>query len=485
MKITLHTNPPVEIDMHDEISTEALVSTLADHPAIKNMAKEVGRGAYFRRFEPYYGVYDRDQLAPIVDAYLSGGIEAAEEYLDANWTNSVETAFEQDVKSDLESEMRSVAELIIAHERFEDAEDEITDALTEALEEDCIEAMADADTSEIKDLFGSHDKFEMSFGIDLDKLGVDDLHMYNSRQNWFSVDTLDPNANFMRMFKLMNISPSAFIEHIITEQGYDPRNTELPDGVKAEDFKGQMILEQANRWQAFSDVAYNGIVSNETRAKFAPDSGFDRYCDQLELEGRTVYNLDRPAALSMKQLVTVIDNAGGGGVPVYTARYEMKDILTGKLDKPFFAKGGVIGIHDFINGSGYMDNNKVEVLIDPSVGGFCTLSINRVYDFVGSAFDNEIRPADDTEWVHLSTDFWRTEPGLEGSYAEIRAKKRNNGTTYWLSTYDKDGNSAGLYADSEAFETLHGAKKVGLEVTRKSTVELESDASVELTSHRF
>jgi hypothetical protein len=41
MKITLDTNPPIEIDLHDEISTEALVSTLADHVAIREITTAV------------------------------------------------------------------------------------------------------------------------------------------------------------------------------------------------------------------------------------------------------------------------------------------------------------------------------------------------------------------------------------------------------------------------------------------------------------
>jgi hypothetical protein len=481
MKITLNTKPPVEIELHDEISTESLISTLAAHPAIQEMAKDVGKDAYFQRYEPYNGVYDRSVLLPIVNAYLEGGISAAEDYLEENWANSPETFYHENVKSDLESKMRAVAQLVAAHERFDDAENEITDGLTEALEEVCIDAMADADKSEITSLFGSHDKFEMSFGIDLDKLGVDDLHMYYSRKNWFSVDTLDPNANFMRMFKLMNISPSAFIEYIIEAQGYDPRNTDLPEGIAADSWEGRAILEQANRWQAFSDVAYDGIVSHETRAKFEDPKGFARYCDELEVEGRTVHDLDRPAAMSMEQLCVVIENAGGGGVPVYTARYTMKDILSGKLDKPFIAKDGLIGIHDFINGSGYMEDNNVEVLINPALGGFRTNSINSVYEFVETSFDNKIKPVDNADWVHFDIDCWRTEPGLNGAYAEIWAEKTDNGTNYWLSTYDKNRNAAGLYAESEAFESLDEAKKVGLNVTRKSVAELEAEADAELS----
>jgi hypothetical protein len=481
MKITLETTPPVDIELHDEISMESLISTLAAHPAIQEIAKDVGSGSYFERFEPYNGVYDRSQLVPIVDAYLRGGIEAAEEYVETEdgWANSPETAFAHSVKSELESEMRTVADLVTAHERFEDAENEITDGLTEALEELCIEAMADADKSKITSLFGSHDKFEMSFGIDLDKLGVEDLHMYYSRKNWFSVETLDPDAKFMRMFKLMNISPSAFIEYIIEAHGYDPRNTEMPEGVTADSWTGRAILEQANRWQAFSDVAYDGIVSRETRSKF--EDGFDRYCDALEVEGRTVCDLDRPAAMSMEELCVLIDNAGGGGVPVYTGRYQMKDILSGKLDKPFIAKKGLIGIHDFVNGSGHMVDNDIEVLINPTVGGFRTKSINGPYDFNGSAFDNEITPVDGVDWVHFVADCWRAEPGLDGAYAELWAEETANGVTYWLSTYDKNRDAAGLYAESEAFDSLEEAKKVGLSVTRKSAAELEAEADAEFS----
>lgn len=485
MKITLDTNPPVEIELHDEISTESLISTLAAHPAVQGLAKEVGKSSYFTTYEPSRQVYERSQLAPIVEAYLGGGIEKAEEYLHENWANSPEEYFHQNVKADFEREMRTVAQLVAQHERFEDAENEITDALTEALEDVCIDAMAEADDSSIEKLFGSHDKFEMSFGIDLDKLGFDDLHMYYSRKNWFSVDTLDPNANFMRMFKLFNISPSAFIEYMVEAQGYDPRNTEMPEGITADSFAGRAILEQANRWQAFSDVAYDGIVSRETRARFEAGSGFDRYCDALEVEGRTVHNLDRPAAMSMEQLCYLIENASGGGVPVYTARYEMRDILSGKLDKPFIAKQGLIGIHDFVNGSGYMEDNKVEVLINPAVGGFLTRSINNTYDFVGSTFDNEIIPASGAEWVHFTDDCWRTEPGLDGAYAEVWAETNGDRTTYWLSTYDKNRDAAGLYAESEAFDSLDEAKMVGLNVTRKSAAELEADADAELSGPKI
>lgn len=485
MKIVLSDEPHTEIEVADEISVEDLVRTLAEHPAVIAIAQDVGKSSYYRAYSPYNGVYEARVLRPIVDAYLEGGVDAAEDYIYDHMRDDPEVDYNETVINDLKTAFEFIADQVVENEEFADCHSDIVEGLEEALQETCIDAMVDKDESKVTNLFGSHDKIEITFGIDLHQLGFDDAHMYWARENFFHIDTLDPNDNFMRLFKMTNVNPAAFVDYVVANKGFDPRIPYIPEGKQEDEFAVKRANEYANRWQAFYDAASEGLVSRETRAKFPAGHGFDRYCDLLDIAARTVNNIDRPAAYSMDDLYLIINEATGGGIPAYTARYPINDLLTGQLEQPFFATGGQLGIHDFINGSGYFETCRTEILINPSVGRFLNLSVNGTYDMIGTAFDNEIRPAEGADWVHVLDDSWRTEPGVEGAYAEIWCDTRSGQTTYWLSTYDRKGNASGLYEDSEAFDTLGEAMKVGLNVTRRTKEELEAEADAEMAGPRM
>lgn len=463
MEITVNEENGAVVDIDENASLEDIVEKLTASEAVMDIAKKVGAASFYSEFGRDGSSFDAKWLRDVARAYFDGGHDAAYSFIvDDRIPSPTEEAYHSYVKDELIKALSPIVEQICEIERFEFADDTIEELLSDGLSDICAEAMDDADTSVLTDMFNRHDKVEIAFGIDLNVLAVDDLHIYHSRGYCVSSEDVDPDANFMRMFKLFNVHPMAFVEYLTTEKGFDPRVPDVQSSEGDEDgYRAKVAREHANRWVAFCEAATTGKVSDQTAS--ALGGVFQGWIRDLELESRNVHDIDRPAAVLVEDIFEMIENASYGGVPVYVARYPIADLLNGKLDEPFVAKGGQIGIHDFINGSGHVITLEGEVLINPRAGGYRASNIDDVYGIVSRYYDNETRKVDGAEWVHCAPDLWRLEPNKEGFYAEITRKQFASGDDgYWLTTHERWGAPTGLYAEAEIFETLDGAKEAGL-----------------------
>jgi hypothetical protein len=471
MKVAILQEPLVEIEIGDNEELDAVLDRVAALPEIVAIAEKIGNDSYYTKFYRENEVYKNSQLQPIARAHLSSNFEELNE-LEDQWGNEVGPAYTETVEDDLKGAFDDIADALAELDQFSGEEDTIKNGLEERLREICIEAMEESDKSSFADRFGSHDKVELSFALDMNVLGFDDLQVQHTRENQFDAWTADPNANLMRMFKMFNIHPSAFVDAMIEKYGQDPRIPSVADKDKDQEYRVQDAERIATKWKRFDDIAKFGASAVGSIDHL--DIYQQREIREIISVARTVHDIDRPAAFDMATLFLIMEEASYGGTPCYTARYPIADVINGKLDKPFLATGGFIGIHNFSNGSGYVEIAKAQILVNPAAGGFTANSIDGTYGMVGSYYDNETRQAPNAGWVHVETDSWRTEETSERSYAKI--DRLDGGRSFWVETF-VDGVSGGLYADMERFDSLQEAMDAGLRAISLTPEELEAEQS--------
>jgi hypothetical protein len=471
MKIAILQEPLVEIEIGDDEELHAVLERIAALPEVIAIAEKVGNDSYYEKFYRENTVYDNKQLQPIARAALTGNYEELNEIED-EWANDVGPAYTETVEDDLKSAFDDIANALVEIERFEGEEDTIKDSLEESLRQECMDAMEESDKTSFADRFGSHDKVELSFALDMNVLGFDDLQVQHIRENQFDAWTADPNANLMRMFKMFNIHPVAFIEAMIEKYGQDPRVPFIEEKHKDQEYRVKDAERVAAKWKRFEDIAKFGASGAGSIDHL--DTYEQREVREIISVARTVHDIDRPAAFDMDTLFLIMSEASYGGTPCYTARYPIADIIKGKLEHPFLATGGFVGIHNFSNGSGYVEIAKADVLVNPAAGGFTANSIDGTYGIVGSYYDNTTRQAPNADWVHVETDSWRTEETSERSYAKI--DRLDGGNSFWVETF-VDGGSGGLYADMERFDSLQEAMDAGLRAINLTAEELEAEQS--------
>lgn len=444
------------IEIGEDASPEHVADALAATDAGKALADKVAQASYFEAWPPMQDMDDRT-AAQIASAYAEGGIDAVMDMaIEKDWDASVEEHYESVTKDDLKRALRDFAE---AAEEAADwlTEEEVTEACCEALKDHLLDAMRDSDKSTFEDSIPSHVKVETAFIPDYNQLGVDDMFMHH----WdvvFSAETALADSNLMRFLKFMNVAPSEFVA-ACRERGFDP--SQPVRGKETSDYRWQQVEENAQLWRAVLDVEAG---RNDEISKLPLRSSYEiaEWNSAVELV-RAGKDCDRPRLVPMDDLFTIMDNASYGGVPVWAAKLPLKDILAGKFEKPFTAEGGLIGIHDFINGSGYLETLKTKISIDPASGGYRRStsgrwSIDDVYGFVGSAWKAEVSAWDKPDWLRNRPDGW-TRASKDGRFAEIKLSQGDAGVPkYWVQTFDKDGSEGGPRQTAEVFAELDAAK---------------------------
>jgi hypothetical protein len=471
MKVAILQEPLVEIEIGDDEELDAVLERVAALPEVIAIAEKVGKESYYEKFSRENTVYDNSQLQPIAKAFLSGNYEELNE-LEDEWGNDVGVSYNETVADDLKGAFDDIADALVELGQFSGEEDTVKDTLEENLRQECMDAMEEADKTTFADRFGSHDKIELSFALDMNVLGFDDLQVQHIREHQFDAWTADPNANLMRMFKMFNIDPVKFIEAMTEKYGQDPRVPFVEEKYKDQHYRVDEAEKVAAKWKRFDDIARFGASGVGSTDHL--DTYEQREIREIISVARTFNDIDRPAAFDMDTLFLIMSEASYGGTPCYTARYPIADIIKGKLDHPFLATGGFVGIHNFSNGSGYVEIAKAEVLVNPAVGGFTANSIDGTYSIVGSYYDNTTREALNANWVHVETDSWRTEETKDRTYAKI--DRLDGGNSYWVETF-VDGVSGGLYADMERFDSLQEAMDAGLRAISLTPEELEAEQS--------
>jgi len=464
MKITVPVQPTVDIEVAEDISFKGLVDALASMPAVQNIARDLGGKSYYEAFEQYsYRDMDDSTALTLAHTYLRGGVEGFEEaaYSD-DWESSPESYYFHNEKRDFIKALGEITgEVIEQLPQFEGLEDELAEALAEDLKDVYIEAMADADTSKPTDMIPSHADVEVAFVPDYDKVGgIDDLHTHH-RDVCSEALTVRPDANFLRFLKLINMAPSEYVAAV--KDTYEVDLTVPAFSENDSDYRREDKEQWALRWAAVLDVE-NGTSENISKLPLRGKYEIAEWNTCVDIIN-TIKDYDRPVAVKDKTLFDIMDNATYGGVGTLVCRLPLKDLLAGKFDKPFLATGGQIGIHNFCNGSGYLDTPDAPVLIDPSKGSFYIQStrknaVDDVYGMISRAYKIETEAYEASPWQRVKPDQWRRAAAEEG-YVTITKGRDGDEDVYWVASHDTDGEPAGPRSTAEVFPSLESAKEEG------------------------
>lgn len=453
----------IEKDIADVIS-----ETLDTAPLVKELARKTDFSAWEHQQD-----MDDKFAEELAEKYLENGEgavhdylfeqecdETAEEYLESNPSYGKE-----EIKKDI---LDFVKPITGAFANLD--EDILVEDLYDDLEEKIFEAMYDRDDSDYKDIIPSHQTVDLTFIPDNNIYAFDDMYA-NHYDVVFSAETVIPDSKFIRILKFFNIAPSEFINEMKV-RGIDLVHPYIPE--ETTDYRRSQIEEAALLWRAVLDVEndniFNGNIGKLPLRNKYEIAEWNRTVALI----RTVKDYDRPASLSMDELITTLDNASYGGVPMHYIRVPLKDVLSGKLDQPFITtNGGMTGVHDFINGSGYVNSPSGPILIDPSKGELRAkmpgYGIDSTYGIVGSYYKADIEPYTVSEYQRVKPNKWvhsiENDDGVRLVMVSCSAADGND-TAYMVRTFDEDHEPAGPLKDGDIYGSLEEAKSVGLEVIK-------------------
>jgi hypothetical protein len=535
MNFTLAEGQTVEFDPTSR-DFDRLGAALARLDLFKDIAKEVGSNSYFTTFTELEMGSDTSQK--FVEAYFSGGRDAVHQLvIDEKWFNEVDDAYWQDEKSNFEDKLRDVLEPI-ADEIVEASGDDgieasdIVDALVEYLEEtlrsDVWDGMHEQDTSKIEDCIPSHAKTEFIFVPDMGRLSADDLTL-DFVGNYLSLDTIVPNLNFLRMLQFFNISASEYIEaarecieaarvrqdedyevavanrdRIITgqESAIQRYNAAREAAKKSDPDPGQVYADfptslkvdkipEPVRQAPYPDLdsddrhgqywrAIEGIENGDVTEASKLDLPYSYSRDQWNAMVRKLSmgkDVSRPSALTMESLREIVENCSGSAdVPCFVMHARIADVLAGKFDGPVLADGGLIGLHDFMNGAGHLLKTDAPVLLDPAAGAWSAkiwgYSVDDVYGMTSQAFKATVEPTEASAlWPMVRPDVYRHE-SKEGLSAEIFGQRDADGEMeFWVTTYDLEMAPAGPFETPEVWSSLAQARSAAFEALERDWAE--------------
>lgn len=455
MKIIIDKERDISIEV--EVQESPLVTDIANELAktdlIKEIFKDVGKNSGFEAF-PYENDISLETANDIAQAYFDGGIDRVHElYTDENWINH---ASYSNIEYDLRSKLSGIIDTISDQLDIRYLDDLIFDALLEHddLREIMYDAMYEADTSTPEDSLPSHIKAEITFIPDNHLLAIDDMYPSHTGHS-FSAEDARPSSSLMRILRFFNVSPAEFVDEC-KKRGWDPTIPDVDENMP--DYRRKNIELDALTWKSILEIS-EGTTNHIRELPLSDKYQINEWNSIVSLvkDGK---DLDKPAVVDMDTLFTILDNATYGGVPCFSARVPVKDILNGALDKPFKVTGGQIGVHDFINGSGYVDTLQGELTIDPSKGKISTSSIDDVYGMVGSAYNVDITDAEVTGWVRAKENQWLKIDGDRTVKIE-RSTSPDGNDKFWVTTMNEFDEAAGPRATAEVLPSLEEAKADG------------------------
>jgi hypothetical protein len=446
----------VSFDIKEGQDYEEVAQALLSDETVKAELKEHAASFYFRAWDRDGGL-DQSTVNTVIGKALDEGVDAAVNYM-------LENDFDQEAllyyhhSNGKESTSTFLNGFLTGYAAAADLDDDeieaFEEAVLDAVGEWVAEEMAEADKSQPHEIFASHDKVRVAFIQGYGTAGyMDDIHTSHADVTCQS-DTVKPDRNLMLQFKLLNVSPVEFVEYYKAKTGYDLCNPEFGDEVS--EYRRGQYTENAQAWR-FACAVYRGEDVSELEI---PDwlSHGNRSQDMADVI-RSCRDLDRPSAVSLETMETILDNATYGGVATWYGRVSAKEIMQGQFENSFVARGGLIGVHDFINGSGYIDTAQNPVLIDMRDGklvGDASYRYNpeEVYGFVQRSLDAETVGCQVGDWVRFSENSWRCAANDEGIHAEI---VRTGEFTFSISTKDRMNGAAGQLDNNVVAGTLEDA----------------------------
>jgi hypothetical protein len=411
----------VTMEFPDSKDYDAVTTAFLANSDVNAALKEHAASFYFAAWDRD-GDVDESTLNTVIGIALDRGTDAAVEYMIENDFDiapsqhfhacngtATTTKFIENFLYTFASEN--------GIEQYSHEWDDFREAVLEQVTETVEEMMSETDKSKPSDFFKRGDDVRISFIQGYETRGyIEDIDT-NHADTTCQSDTVIPDRNLMLQFKLFNISPVEFVEYYKAERGYDLANPTFGDGVS--DYRRRQFTENAQAWRFACDVYSGTDVSEHEIPDWLDDA------QEMAAIIRSCRDLDRPSATSLETLETIFDNATYGGVATWYGRVSAKEIMQGAFENSFIATGGQIGVHDFVNGSGYFSNVEADVLIDLRDGKLVGDKKFRdnpehTYGFTRRALDTDTKSASLTDWVRHKEGSWRNcTKSEEGLYVEI------------------------------------------------------------------
>lgn len=436
----------VTMEFPDSKDHSAVATAFLANPDVDAALKEHAASFYFSAWDRD-GDVDQSTINTVIGIALDRGADAAADYMiENNFDTNPSEYFRacDGVQSTTKFIENFLSTFASENDIEEDTEewDSFRETVIEQVTETVEEQMSETDKSIPADFFKRGDEARVSFIQGYGTRGYIDDIVSGYADNTCQSDTVNPDRNLMLQFKLLNISPVEFVEYYKEKRGHDLANPTFGEGVS--DYRRRQFLENAQAWRFACDV-YNGVDVSEAEIPDWLDYG-TRAREMAEVI-RSGRDLDRPSAVSLDTLETILDNATYGGVGTWYGRVSAKEIMQGQFENSFVATGGQIGVHDFINGSGYVTTVEADVLIDLRDGKLVSDSSYRynpesVYGFTRRALDGDTKGVTLTDWVRYKEGGWRScEKSEDGLYAEISLVADVDGERKNFSISYKDGDN--------------------------------------------
>lgn len=451
----------VTMTFPDSKDFSAVANAFLANPLVAAAIKDHAASFNFRAWDRD-GDVDQQTINKVIDIALDKGADAAADYMTENDfdINPSEYFHVCEGKKTTTALISSFVDAFAEENGLEDGADEygrFREQLLQWVVETVEEHMTNEDKSTPADFFKRGDEARVSFIQGYETRGyIEDISSAHA-DNICQSDTVKPDRNLMLQFKLFNISPVEFVEYYKEKRGHDLVNPTFGEGVS--DYHRGQFLENAQAWR-FACAVYNGADVSDIEIPDWLDYG-NRAQEMAEVI-RSCRDLDRPSAVSLDTLETILDNATYGGVGTWYGRVSAKEIMQGQFDNSFVATGGQIGVHDFVNGSGYLTFVEKDVLIDLRDGKLVSDERFRdnpesVYGFTRRGLDCETKGVKLTDWVRFGEGQWRsTAPTQDGVYAEITLGRAvdDDRKFFVISTKDASNQELDRYEFSGTIESV-------------------------------
>ena len=240
-------------------------------------------------------------------------------------------------------------------DELKDGSLDLDDSIRFIIEEEII----NSDTSSFKDLYSSIGNIPMIYVPDAEKLYSEDSQI--TMGGYSVAELVFPDDNFLDLLRLVNITPQAFVKEIKTQKGVD-----LLNPLNSED------SENYEKWKEFCALKTSEIGLNPKMN----------------------------SAISPSELIETLENASSSYVtPCFAISLDPQTIINMNSDQDLVVtQGGLIGVHDFISGSGCVEPSSGPVVLSANLDNwtqadgpecFGSYNFNDVYGFSLDAFNGD------------------------------------------------------------------------------------------------
>ena len=452
----------INLDIFKADSHHSIASKFISHTAVKEKLTKIANDFYYAAYpDPDQGGASDTLINKIAGAYLEGGIDKVQEVIfdEELFQSTSDTIFYSGNSNFSDDISTNFYEAYLQKFGLTDSQElsHLRNLIDDYVRDEVVQLMEDGDTSVFTDLFSSHDTIRLSYIEGRGQYGcIDDISTHHNDVCSEST-TILADINTMLLFKLLNVSPLKFVDYMREERNVDLLNPEISDSLTETSKKS--YRENAQAWRFICAIDGGEYIEDNFDYPYWLSSDDEQVT--LASLVRQTHDDTRKPVVSMKDLVTILDNSSYGGVGTLYFRVNVKSLLKGELDNQFLAKGGQIGLHDFINGSGYLSDVTNEVLIDPSSGSITTddsfgYAPESVYGFVQSYLDVNIKPfeSDNNDLKMYKPGSWRCVFDND-KMATVQLEETEEGIeVYRLTTHSADGREITPHEHSSPFSSL-------------------------------